>query len=141
MQRKFVFIGFALLLVSCQAQAKSVVESYLEAVRSGNIQQQKELYCVSKDAASSPIISAPAWTIVGEEQRPTNSSPSFSYKVVTAQVNGVQHRIRVWKTDDVYKHQQVVFDQLNKQGIQLANALQDRSKWSSKATCLIVEKP
>lgn len=136
------FIPNLFLLASCQQQDHSVVESYLKAIKAGDTGTQKDLYCVMNDALSesNPIKSAPGWTIVGEEKRNTNTSPIYSYSLVTVKIGDRQHQFQVWKTNDAYNHEQAILDKLKQQGVNMENALKDRSKWSPKSSCVVVKQ-
>lgn len=79
---------------------------------------------------SNPVKSAPAWTVVGEEKRGTDTSPNYSYSLVTVRIADHQQQFQVWKTDDAYSHEQAVFDKLKQQEVNIENTVQDRAEWS-----------
>jgi hypothetical protein len=140
MKIKILFIGISFLFVSCQIQPKSIVEEYLKTIKSGDIQKQKELSCVLNSANTEPIITAPAWTIIGEEERTTDSSspPILHYQVVTIDINGTNYRIDVWKTEEAYKDHISFSEKLAAMsyGSKYKKTSQDRSEWTSKEICI-----
>jgi hypothetical protein len=136
------FIPNLFLLASCQQQSQSVVESYLKAVKAGDMEMQQNLYCVVGGilSESQPIKSAPTWAIVGEEKRNTNTSPSYSYSLVTVKIDDSRHKFEVWKTDDIYNYEQTIFAEMKQRGVTLNNPVQDRKKWSPKSSCIVVDQ-
>jgi hypothetical protein len=127
----------ALLLPACSPSPTAVAENYLKAIKSGKLTDQQKLFCIPSDAEQSKIKSAPTWSILGEEER---ESDGYKYKDVTVKVNDQTMVIRVWKTENAYQHQQALVIKLREQGIDIKNAVESRSRWTTQAFCVVVEE-
>ncbi|MCY7277652.1 MAG: hypothetical protein LH702_28925 [Phormidesmis sp. CAN_BIN44] len=125
-----------LLLTACSPKPASVVDRYLKDIQSGNTTDQTKLECVHGEGVDKSLIqSAPAWTVVGEQQR---SDPPYNYQVVTVKIGDDTFHVRVWKTDDIYKRQVESDKKLEKAGIKLSTA-GARSSWSPEEYCVSAE--
>ena len=127
-----------LLLTACSPKPTSVVERYLNAVKSGNLAEQNKLLCVSGAADKSLIKSAPAWTIVGEEQRKTDSTPIFHYQLVTVKIEERTFAVKVWKSEDIYQQHRASTEELKQKGVPFEDPAPSRSQWSSEDFCASV---
>lgn len=138
---KRLILLLLLPLLGCsptKLDGRSTAEAYLKAVQHGDGQTAKQLFCVTGDeiSAKNPIATVQSWSIVGEEARSTDTSPQFSYSLVTVKDGDRAHQIEVWKSNEVYQHEQLVFDRLKQQGVPMENLESDRAKWSSQPLCV-----
>ena len=139
--KKSLAILSLLLLTACSPKPTSVVERYLKAVQTGDVKEQDKILCVSGPAVDKSLIrSAPAWTIVGEESRTTDSTPAFHYQVVTVKIGDSTFLVRVWKSDDIYKQHKDSNDDLKRHGVEFNDPVPNRSQWSSEESCVSVEE-
>jgi hypothetical protein len=135
--KRLILLFPLLLLTACSPKPTSVVDRYLKDIQSGNTTDQTKLECVhGKDADKSLIQSAPAWTIVGEQQR---SKPPYSYHVVTVKIGDDTFHVRVWKTDDIYNQQIEGDKEAQSTGLKLDFLTPDRSFFSPEDYCVSVE--
>lgn len=114
---------FSLLLSSCQTEPspKVAVESYLEALSSGNPQLGQEYRCFPSQNYDDFPTGIKVWKIVGQEPKSDEKDPDSQYNAVFVSIESMSvggfsvtrtWEATVWDSNDLFEHQKRLQDKI-----------------------------
>ncbi len=136
-----IAVPLLILLTSCAASASKTAEEFLNAAQSGNSSTVQQMLCVQSDAKTNPLNAVRGWKILQEDS-------AKNHKVVSARIDSSNAagqqitkdwKLEVWKTDDAIANNKRVFDELRSKGIQIQDTSPNRSDWSPRRSCVVIE--
>jgi|GEM_PF-1146971 len=145
--KNFLCLMAVIALSGCQSVSspKSAVDAYLEALKKGEPQQQKEFSCDQENGVKSnePLTNLEKWEITGQETATQQSDSDGKYELVSAKIEtkalggfsvARTWEISVWKSDDFFESRKRTIDKVNR-------ITADSEKLVNRANALTGEKP
>ncbi|MBW4422223.1 MAG: hypothetical protein KME13_23910 [Myxacorys californica WJT36-NPBG1] len=174
--RKLSFIpviAVSLLMLSgCQntKTPEGVFNAYLETLKSGKVEKQKDLTCrLQALEVKNPLLEVQKWEITGQETKANEEDSESKYHLLAVRISEKSlggmvvdrtWKFKVWKSDELFESHKRLFDKLNRgsaQAIESVRQLQkmagetpmeaakpvvtDRKEYSSNSYCVSNYEP
>jgi len=150
MKKLLSVVAVAIALTGCQSVSspKTAVDTYLEALKKGDPQQQQEFSCHKKEPPKSeePLVNVQKWEIVDQEPKTSDSDSDGNYQLVSVKVEAKTlgdfavtrtWRFSVWKSDDFFESSKRFVDKWNRKG---ADAIDSANRLGQSVGVKPVEK-
>jgi hypothetical protein len=123
-------------LFGCQnaSSPESVVNAYLETVKSGQSEKQKEFGCHANESpkVEQPLQAVEKWEVIGKETKTDGRDSEAKYHLVAVKIQEksiggvtVDHtwKFKVWNSNELFESDKRTWDNFNRKGAQVMESV------------------